>query len=84
MGRHSRGAADSSPPPPPEPPTKHPYAPRSAEDTGVWDHSTYRVVDVGLPADAPAAFPLGGSRTQASGPNRAPARTADLRENGKF
>lgn len=72
MGRHSRGAPDSSPPPAPEPPARHPYAPRSAEDTGVWDHSTYRVVDVG----PPDAYPLGASHpvSQPPGPNRAPAR----------
>lgn len=75
MGRHSRGAADGPPPPPPEPPARHPYAARSPEDTGTWDRSTYRVVDVGLPPDAPVTFPLGGSRpTQTAGPNRAPAR----------
>ena len=76
MGRHSRGAADGTPPPAPEPPARHPYAPRSVEDTGTWDRSTYRVVDVGLPPDAPVSFPLNGSRpgTQTAGPNRAPAR----------
>lgn len=75
MGRHSRGAADGTPPPPSEPPARHPYAPRSQEDTGTWDRSTYRVVDVGLPPDAPVTFPLGGSRpSQTAGPNRAPAR----------
>jgi hypothetical protein len=76
MGRHSRGAADGTPPPPPEPPARHPYAPRSVEDTGTWDRSTYRVVDVGLPPDAPVAFPLGGGHpgTQTAGPNRAGLR----------
>jgi hypothetical protein len=76
MGRHSRGAADGTPPPAPELPARHPYAPRSAEDTGTWDRSTYRVVDVGLPPDAPVSFPLNGSHpgTQTAGPNRAPAR----------
>ncbi|HEY6746579.1 MAG TPA: hypothetical protein VI357_12785 [Mycobacteriales bacterium] len=75
MGRHSRGGADGTPPPPPEP-ARHPYAPRSVEDTGTWDRSTYRVVDVGLPTDAPVSFPLNGSRpgTQAAGPSRAAAR----------
>jgi hypothetical protein len=50
MGRHSRGGG-TTPPPEPEPPAPRSsrYAPRSAEDTGTWDHSTYRVVDVGLP-----------------------------------
>ena len=65
MGRHSRGGA-GSPPPEPEPtvPAAPRYEPRSAEDTGVWDRSTYRVVDVGLPpgsSAAPVSFPLGGA-----------------------
>ena len=82
MGRHSQGSAEGTPPPLPDPPGRHPYAPRSVEDTGVWDHSTYRVVDVGLPSGAvpaapaggsTAAFPLGGS---APGRDRTDARDA--------
>ena len=51
MGRHSRGAG-AAPAPLPDPPTRHPYAPRSVEDTGDSDRRTYRVVDVGLPPGA--------------------------------
>jgi hypothetical protein len=40
MGRHSRGAGEA-PAPLPEPPTRHPYAPRSVEDTGDRDRRTY-------------------------------------------
>ena len=62
MGRHSRGSADGTPPPPvPDPPTRHPYAPRSTDDTGTWDRRTYRVVDVGVPEEPPPAFPPGGA-----------------------
>jgi hypothetical protein len=71
MGRHSRGAGES-PPPLPDPPTRHPYAPRSPEDTGTWDRSTYRVVDVGLPsqpsAGGPAARPPLRSVPEFDGP----------------
>ena len=49
MGRHSRGSGEP-PAPLPDPPARHPYAPRSAEDTGDSDRQTYRVVDVGPPA----------------------------------
>jgi hypothetical protein len=56
MGRHSPGAG-KSPPPVADPASRHPYAPRSQEDTGAWDRRTYRVVDVGLLAGAPAARP---------------------------
>jgi hypothetical protein len=54
MGRHSRGSGEA-PAPLPDPPTRHPYAPRSTEDTGDWDRGSYRVVDVGLPPDTPGA-----------------------------
>ena len=59
MGRHSRGSGEP-PAPLPDPPGRHPYAPRSVEDTGDWDRQTYRVVDVGLPADAAEPPPYGG------------------------
>ena len=54
MGRHSRGAGEA-PAPLPDPPARHPYAARSVEDTGTWDRSTYRVVDVGLPEGTPGS-----------------------------
>ncbi|CAA9266141.1 MAG: hypothetical protein AVDCRST_MAG41-2637, partial [uncultured Corynebacteriales bacterium] len=71
MGRHSR---DGGTPPPPEPsPPVPPARPTpSAEDTGAWDRGTYRVVDVGLPPGAPAAFPLGGG---SGGNGTAPGRS---------
>lgn len=62
MGRHSRGGG-GSPPPEPEPPAPPARRPHPVEDTGAWDRSTYRVVDVGLPpGPRPASsFPLGGT-----------------------
>ena len=56
MGRHSRGAGEP-PAPLPDPPTRHPYAPRSVDDTGDRDRRSYRVVDVGLPTGAPGVDP---------------------------
>ena len=54
MGRHSRGSGEA-PAPLPDPPSRHPYAPRSTEDTGDRDRGSYRVVDVGLPPGTPGA-----------------------------
>jgi len=69
MGRHSRGAGEA-PAPLPDPPTRHPYAPRSADDSGAWDRSSYRVVDVGLPEGAPAAQRPGSRSGLGTGPSR--------------
>ena len=63
MGRHSRGSGEP-PAPLPDPPARHPYAPRSAEDTGDPDRQTYRVVDVGPPAGT-AEPPRYGGRSSA-------------------
>jgi len=63
MGRHSRGSGEP-PAPLPDPPARHPYAPRSAEDTGDSDRRTYRVVDVGPPAGT-AEPPRYGARSSA-------------------
>ncbi|HEY7103152.1 MAG TPA: hypothetical protein VH573_16080 [Mycobacteriales bacterium] len=63
MGRHSRGSGEA-PAPLPDPPSRHPYAPRSAEDSGDWDRRTYRVVDVGLPSGAPEPPRYGGQASR--------------------
>jgi len=59
MGRHSRGSG-AAPAPLPAPPARHPYAPRSLEDSGDRDRQTYRVVDVGLPPGAAEPARYGG------------------------
>jgi hypothetical protein len=71
MGRHSRGAGEA-PEPLPDPPARHPYAPRSVEDTGGQDRGTYLVVDVGLPEGAPGSEPSGlrSVRELGTGPSR--------------
>jgi hypothetical protein len=66
MGRHSRGSAEGIPPSELPEPDRHPYAPRSVEDTGVWDHRTYRVVDV-------------GPRPESTDPRSEPLRSEALR-----
>ncbi len=63
MGRHSRGSGEP-PAPLPDPPARHPYAPRSAEDTGDSHPQSYRVVDVGPPA-VTAEPPRYGGRSSA-------------------
>ena len=76
MGRHSRGSSEA-PAPLPDPPTRHPYAARSTEDTGDWDRRGYRVVDVGLPPGTPGApapaepFRYGGEPRRGHGATRA-------------
>ena len=76
MGRHSRGSSEA-PAPLPDPPTRHPYAARSTEDTGDWDRRSYRVVDVGLPPGTPGApapaepFRYGGEPRRGHGATRA-------------
>ena len=58
MGRHSRGSGEP-PAPLPDPPARHPYAPRSVEDSVDRDRQTYRVVDAGPPAGSEPP-PYGG------------------------